>query len=211
MSYSQVVLPMLIGLTLLVSSGSGTADEPSSQSVLLVANKAEHTLGIVDPEAGKQIITIAENGITGHEVVASPDGRTAFVPIYGNSGVGKPGTDGRNMIVVDIASRKITGNVDFGHGARPHCAVFWPKGRAAQRYDRDRQGHHRHRSPHVKNCGIDSDGASGVAHARHLSRREARLYIERWSGYGFCHRHGIKKNDSGHSDFTPGPTHRGVG
>lgn len=127
MSYSQAVLPMLIGLTLLVSSGTGTADEGSSQSVLLVANKAEHTLGIVDPEAGKQIATVAEDGITGHEVAASPDGRTAYVPIYGNSGVGKSGSDGRNMIVVDIASRKVTGNVDFGHGARPHCAIFGPK------------------------------------------------------------------------------------
>ena len=35
-----------------------------------------------------------EGGVTGHEVIASPDGRLAYVPIYGNSGVGKPGTDG---------------------------------------------------------------------------------------------------------------------
>jgi len=81
----------------------------------------------VDPHAGQQIATVAEGGTTGHELVASPDGRTAYVPIYGDSGVGKPGTDGRNMIVVDIASRKVVGNVDFGHGVRPHCAVFGPK------------------------------------------------------------------------------------
>jgi len=29
--------------------------------------------------------------------------------------------------VIDIAARKIVGNVDFGHGVRPHCAVFGPK------------------------------------------------------------------------------------
>lgn len=67
-----------------------------------------------------------EDGITGHEVAASPDGRTAYVPIYGNSGVGRPGTDGRNMVVIDIAARKVIGDVDFGHGVRPHCAVFEP-------------------------------------------------------------------------------------
>jgi len=97
-------------------------------SVLLVANKAASTVGIVDPRAGEQIATIAEGGITGHELIASPDGRTAYVPIYGNSGVGKPGTDGSNIVVIDIASRKVVGNIDFGHGVRPHCVAFGPKG-----------------------------------------------------------------------------------
>src|SRR6185312_8866768 len=68
-----------------------------------------------------------EGGITGHEVIASPDGRTAYVPIYGNSGVGKPGTDGTHMVVIDLAERKVVGNVDWGHGVRPHCPKFGPK------------------------------------------------------------------------------------
>ena len=103
------------------------ARSSNSDAFLLVANKGDHTLGIIDPSAGRQLATVPEDGITGHEVAASPDGRTAYVPIYGNSGVGKPGTDGKNMVVVDIATRKVTGNVDFGHGVRPHCAVFGPK------------------------------------------------------------------------------------
>ena len=41
------------------------------------------------------VAVVAEDGVTGHEVVASPDGKRAFVPIYGNAGVGRPGTDGR--------------------------------------------------------------------------------------------------------------------
>jgi len=99
----------------------------SPQGWLLVANKGERTLGIIDPIARKQVAAVAENGVTGHEVIASPDGRTAFVPIYGNSGVGQPGTDGSNLVVIDLASRKVVGNVDFGHGVRPHCAQFGPK------------------------------------------------------------------------------------
>jgi YVTN family beta-propeller protein len=101
--------------------------QSSPDTFLLVANKGEHTLGIIDPASGQQLATVPEGGITGHEVAASPDGRTAYVPIYGNSGVGKPGTDGTNMVAIDIATRKLTGNVDFGHGVRPHCAVFGPK------------------------------------------------------------------------------------
>jgi YVTN family beta-propeller protein len=93
---------------------------------LLVANQGDRTLSIIDPATGKQVAAVPVGGVTGHEVVASPDGRIAFVPIYGNSGVAKPGTDGTTMAVIDIPSRKVTGTVDFGHGVRPHCAVYDP-------------------------------------------------------------------------------------
>jgi DNA-binding beta-propeller fold protein YncE len=99
-------------------------DTRSGSGILLVANQGDRDLSIIDPAAGQQVATVPEGGVTGHEVAASPDGRTAFVPMYGNSGVGKPGTDGRNMVVIDIAARKVTGNVDFGKGVRPHCPKF---------------------------------------------------------------------------------------
>jgi YVTN family beta-propeller protein len=94
---------------------------------LLVANKGDQTLGLIDPVTGKQVAVVAEGGVTGHEVIASPDGKTAYVPIYGNSGVGKAGTDGTHLVVVDLASRSVTGQLDFGKGVRPHCPMFGPK------------------------------------------------------------------------------------
>ena len=113
--------------SLIISTGSLSALDGGSAGYVLVANKGDKTLGIIDPAAGKQIATIAEDGVTGHEVVASPDGKRAFVPIYGNSGVGKPGTDGQLIRVMDLAARKIIGTVDLGRGLRPHCAVMGPK------------------------------------------------------------------------------------
>jgi len=98
-----------------------------SAGYLLVANKGDHTLGIIDTVAGRQIATIPEDGTTGHEVISSSDGKRAFVPIYGNSGVGHAGTDGSLLRVIDLASRKIVGTVDFGKGVRPHCAMIGPK------------------------------------------------------------------------------------
>ena len=80
------------------------------KGLLLVAQKGDQSLAIVDPQAGKVIVSVPEGGNTGHEVTASPDGRLAYVPIYGNSGVGKPGTDGHNMVVIDLASHKVVGN-----------------------------------------------------------------------------------------------------
>ena len=92
--------------------------------MLVATNQGDRDLSIIDPVAAKQLATVPEGGITGHEVATSPDGRTAYVPIYGSSGVGKPGTDGREMVVIDIPSRQVTGKVDFGHGVRPHCPVY---------------------------------------------------------------------------------------
>lgn len=107
--------------------GAAIAQAASAPALLVVANKADQSLGIVDPWSGRQVATIAEDGVTGHEVIASPDGRFAYVPIYGNSGVGKPGTDGQKVDVIDIEARKIIGTIDFGHAVRPHCPRFGPQ------------------------------------------------------------------------------------
>jgi YVTN family beta-propeller protein len=104
---------------------AGAAHAQSAR--LLVDEKGGNSLAIVDPVAGKVVADVAEGGITGHEVAGSPDGKLAFVPIYGNSGVGKPGTNGTKIDVIDVASGKVTGEIDFNYGARPHCAVFGPK------------------------------------------------------------------------------------
>ena len=93
---------------------------------LLVAQKGDRSLGIVDPRTGKLIASVEENGVTGHEVAVSPDGRLAVVPIYGDSGVGMAGSDGRNILFIDLATRKIVGDVEFTHGVRPHCPQFNP-------------------------------------------------------------------------------------
>ena len=99
----------------------------AQQARLVVAEKGQQSLAIIDPAAGKVLASVPEGGITGHEVIASPDGRLAYVPIYGNSGVGKPGTDGSTMAVIDIAAEKVIDTVAFPHPVRPHCPFFGPQ------------------------------------------------------------------------------------
>ena len=94
---------------------------------LLVIEKATQSLAIVDPSSGQKIASAPETGITGHEVIASPDGKYAYVPIYGNSGVGKPGTDGSELDIIDLATRQLAGTLKFDHGVRPHDPVLGPK------------------------------------------------------------------------------------
>ncbi len=95
---------------------------------LLVVNQGDANLSVVDPASARQVATIAEKttAVHGHEIAASADGRFAFVPIYGSTGVGKPGIDGHDMLVIDLPSRRIIDDIDFGHGVRPHLPVLDP-------------------------------------------------------------------------------------
>jgi len=123
---SYVTLTLAFAAFLSLQPPSPRAGSPA---LLLVANKGEHTLGLIDPVEGREVATVPESGVTGHEVIASPGGSLAFVPIYGNSGVGQPGSDGSTLDVVNLSERRCVRVIDFGHGVRPHCPMFGPKDR----------------------------------------------------------------------------------
>jgi DNA-binding beta-propeller fold protein YncE len=100
---------------------------PSSHGILVVANQKEHTALLVDPDTRKEIAKIPV-GINGHEVTVDKAGKLAYVPIYGDSGVGKPGSNGSTIDVIDIAARKLAYTIDLGKPLRPHDPHFGPDG-----------------------------------------------------------------------------------
>jgi YVTN family beta-propeller protein len=122
---SVSLLLSILGLSCVTFLRAGS--QSSTRGMLLVVNKGDHTLSVVDSDSGRQLAAISVGGITGHEVAASPDGRLAFVPIYGNSGVGQAGTDGSTIAVIDLQSRIKVGDIDLKAPSRPHCALFGPK------------------------------------------------------------------------------------
>jgi YVTN family beta-propeller protein len=83
---------------------------------LLVLNKTENTLAIIDP---KTLLVIAKipTGEGPHELIASADGRMAFVCNYGAQ------TPGNSLSVIDLAARKELRRVDLGGFYRPHGIV----------------------------------------------------------------------------------------
>lgn len=80
---------------------------------LLVLNKFESTLAIVDP-ATLQVTARIPVGVGPHEVAVTPDGKTAVVCNYGAQ------TPGNSLSVIDLATRKETQRVDLGGFLRPH-------------------------------------------------------------------------------------------
>ncbi|MGC4054946.1 MAG: YncE family protein [Paludibaculum sp.] len=90
------------------------AETPSP--ALLVLSKSEQTLAIVEPESHKVIARIP-SGPDPHEVVASSDGRLAFISNYG-------GGRFNTITVVDLVGQKALTAVDLGALRGPHGLDF---------------------------------------------------------------------------------------
>jgi YVTN family beta-propeller protein len=117
-AFSLCLFPMPISKSAVVTSATGT---------LVVVNQFEHNVLLVEIALRRKFATIPV-GVNGHEVAVSPDGRALYVPIYGNSGVGKPGTDGASIDVIDVGKRQVSGSIELGKPLRPHRAEFGPSG-----------------------------------------------------------------------------------
>jgi YVTN family beta-propeller protein len=85
---------------------------------LLVLNKEDATLVVVDPASGKTLGTVPV-GQGPHEVVASPDGKWAFASNYGTGPA-----PGRTISMIDIAAKKELRRIDVTPLSRPHGLAF---------------------------------------------------------------------------------------
>jgi YVTN family beta-propeller protein len=84
---------------------------------LLVLNKAENSLAIVDP-ATKQVVARIATGEGPHEIAASSDGKLAVVTNYGAK------DSGHSLSVIDLVAQKEIHRVDLGPLGRPHGVLF---------------------------------------------------------------------------------------
>lgn len=123
---SFLLFNLFLGVTQSQTSPSPSATA-KPRDLLLVVNQGDQSMSIVDPAAGVQIAKVKTNEMRAHEVTASPDGRLAYLPIYGDSGVGKPGTNGGSVEIVDLDKQAIVGDIPVG-AVRPHWVKFGPDG-----------------------------------------------------------------------------------
>lgn len=90
--------------------------QPTPKQALLVLSKQAHTLSIVDP-ATLQVLARVPVGDDPHEVIASADGRTAYVSNYG---FGRFHT----LAVIDLVGQKALPSIDLGALRGPHGLMF---------------------------------------------------------------------------------------
>jgi DNA-binding beta-propeller fold protein YncE len=101
--------------SLLLLAGALHADTTPAKA-LLVLSKGDKTLSIVDPESLK-VVARMPSGPDPHEVIASDDGKLAFISNYGGGAY-------NTLTVVDLLNQKTVGTVDLGALRGPHGLDF---------------------------------------------------------------------------------------
>jgi hypothetical protein len=101
---------------LLLPPAELSSAQPTPAGRLLALSKRDHTLAIVDPRT-LQVIARLPVGPDPHEVIASSDGRLAFVSIYG-------GGRYHALSVVDLVAEKALPDIDTGALSGPHGLAF---------------------------------------------------------------------------------------
>jgi YVTN family beta-propeller protein len=94
----------------------------ASADSLLVVNKTDGTVSILDATTGKARTTVAVEAGP-HEVEMLADGQAA-VASYGSKA-----QPGRMVTLIDLASAKIVSRIDIGEGSRPHALKALADGR----------------------------------------------------------------------------------
>jgi YVTN family beta-propeller protein len=87
-------------------------------ATLLILDKRDNSLVIIDP-ASQQVVGRVPAGPDPHEVVASPDGRYAYVSNYGG-----PGSSLHTLSVIDLVAKKALPAVDLGALHSAHGLAF---------------------------------------------------------------------------------------
>ncbi|HEY6978881.1 MAG TPA: YncE family protein [Chitinophagaceae bacterium] len=113
----QFLLTAVNVLTMIfISSATACTAQSTPRQSLLALSKTDHTLAIVDPVALNVIARIPV-GSDPHEVIASSDGKTAYVTIYGGGSL-------HELNVIDLVAQKPLTNVDTRPLFGPHGLTF---------------------------------------------------------------------------------------
>src|ERR1035438_2971816 len=95
----------------LVACGVASAESTPAKALLVLA-KSDNTLAIVDP-ATLKVVARMPSGPDPHEVVASSDGKFAYVSNYGGGAY-------NTITVIDLGEQKALSAVDLGALRGPH-------------------------------------------------------------------------------------------
>lgn len=107
---------LILAVSLLGAPDTTRAPEGA---LLVVANKQEASLSIIDLASGKLVGTVP-TGEGPHEVAVTSDGRFAIVANYGAQ------APGNSLTVVDLRARSVARTIDLGDYRRPHGIVVLP-------------------------------------------------------------------------------------
>ena len=115
MKYRPQINILLLFFAAIAVAGNCTA-QTAKPKYLLALSKNNHTLALVDPATFK-IVAKVPVGPDPHEVIASTDGKTAYVSIYGGGSL-------HEIDVIDLVNKKALPALDTKPLFGPHGLTF---------------------------------------------------------------------------------------
>jgi YVTN family beta-propeller protein len=113
----------LIGIALaatVVSPGAQAPAPATPRYLLMVVAKQQPGMALYNAETDQLHCKSGNLGVAPHEGEFSPDGRMAYVPTYGSSAVGAPGTDEHQIHFIRTSDCQTVYTLDTGDFKRPH-------------------------------------------------------------------------------------------
>ncbi|HXN16715.1 MAG TPA: hypothetical protein VN875_00155 [Candidatus Binatus sp.] len=107
---------LLFILVVLLLRARALDAQTAPDSALLILANGDNTLLIVNP-AGLKVTAELPVGPDPHEVIASPDGTTAYISNYGGGAY-------NTLTLVDLAAKKVLPAIDLGALRGPHGLAF---------------------------------------------------------------------------------------
>jgi DNA-binding beta-propeller fold protein YncE len=120
-----------LALTLLAHAPLLAAEDPNNptgRNGLILVDKRGNYVRFFDPVTLKQLSSFSTGNQAGHEVAISPDHRTAYIPIYGDGVINRNPNPGNVVLMVDLASRQVSGTIDLSPCKAPHGIQVDAKG-----------------------------------------------------------------------------------
>jgi len=113
-----VVLALVLARA--VSIVAADPNNPTGSKGLILIDKRGNYVRFFDPKTQKELSGFPTGQGAAHDLAISPDLKTAYIPIYGDGIYNNNPNPGRSILIVDLASQKVTGTIDISPHQAPH-------------------------------------------------------------------------------------------
>jgi DNA-binding beta-propeller fold protein YncE len=113
----------LCSLPALGCIAGGSLNHPTGTRGLIMVDKLGGRVLFFDPAQDRELNELTpadEAGLRPHELAISPDGKLAYVTVYGSGVFGNNPHPGHTVAIIDLATRSMIGSIDVAPYRAPH-------------------------------------------------------------------------------------------
>ncbi len=147
MERRTVVRSLIVVLVLAKVATTLAADpnNPTGSKGLILVDKRGNYVRFFDPKTQTELSGFPTGQGAAHDLAISPDLKTAYIPIYGDGVYNRNPNPGQSILIVDLATQKVSGTIDISPYQAPHGIQIDAQRQAVRRL-RHQQGPARDRS-----------------------------------------------------------------